>query len=273
MKADLHVHTTASDGTLTPAQLVARARDRGVDVLAIADHDTVAGIPEAANAASAASITLVPAVELSAVADGRDAHILGYFVDVADADLLSHLADLRDARSRRAETMVSALRDAGYDISLDDVLALSAGGAVGRSHIARALVGRGHAESVRDAFERLIGHGRAFYVPKDVRTPAEIIGIIRAAGGLPVLAHPGVSRLESAIPSLLETGLGGIEAYHADHSPEQRELFANTAKEAGLLVTGGTDFHGPHAPNPDVGACDVPEDAVSALLAWGAARR
>jgi len=267
MKADLHVHSTASDGTLQPAELVALALEHGVDVLAIADHDSVAGLPEAFAAAEGTSLTLVPAVELSAVLDGRDIHVLGYWVDWRDNAFLRQLADMRTARLRRAETMVDALQAAGYEVTISDVLALADGGAVGRSHVARALVDRGHAATVADAFERLIGRGMPYYVPKDARTPQEAIGVIRGAGGLAVLAHPAISGVEDLLPALAAAGLAGVEAYHADHTPSQRDRLAARATELGLLTTGGTDFHGPSAPNPNLGRVDLPPSSVEALLA------
>jgi hypothetical protein len=179
------------------------------------------------------------------------------------------LSDLREARMRRAETMLEALRAAGYGVTIDDVLLLSDGGAVGRSHIARALVAGGHAENVADAFRRFIGRGQPFYVPKDVRSPEDAIEVIRAAGGLAVLAHPGVTGDDYLIPRLIGAGLSGIEAHHADHSPEQREAYATMANELGLLATGGSDFHGPEAPNPDIGEIDIPPAAIEAFLSAG----
>ncbi len=149
------------------------------------------------------------------------------------------------------------------------MLLLSEGGAVGRSHVARALVAAGHAESVADAFKRLIGRGRPFYVSKDVRSPQDAIRCIREAGGLAVVAHPGVSRLDHLIPELADAGLAGIEAYHADHSAQQRLHYAALAAEMGLLATGGSDFHGDAAPNPPLGSVDIPDEAISALLAAG----
>ena len=168
--------------------------------------------------------------------------------------------------------MVKALSAAGYTISLDEVLELSDGGAVGRSHVARALVGSGAAESVSDAFRRLIGRGRPFYVPKDSKSPEMVISVIRGLGAIPVLAHPGVTQADSMVPDLVDAGLLGLEAYHADHTPEQRLAYARVAAELGLLVTGGTDYHGASAPNPALGSIDVPEEAVRALLAAGAQR-
>lgn len=271
MKADLHVHSTASDGTLSPSQVVALALERGLSVLAIADHDSVDGLLEALEAAAGSGLTLVPAVELSAVAGSLDVHILGYFIDHQDPTLHVRLADLREARFRRARTMVAMLADAGYAVDFEDVVSLTDGGAIGRSHIARALVDCGHAQSVRDAFERFIGRGRPYYVAKDVRSPAEAIATIRRAGGVAVVAHPGVSGLDPIMRELVDAGLGGIEAHHADHTPEQRERYAMLAAELGLLVTGGTDFHGHGAPNPELGLVDLPEEAVQGLLAWGRA--
>jgi len=269
MKADLHVHTTASDGTLSPSQLVQRAAENGVDVLAIADHDSVEGLAEGAAAAQAAGIVLIPAVELSSVAAGRDTHILAYFVDPASPLLDAQLLLLRAARAARAEAMVAALQAAGYDIELDDVLALSHGGAVGRSHVARALVAAGHADTVAHAFQTLIGRDQPFYVAKQSASPPEVVAGIRRLGAIPVLAHPGVTAVDDLIDGMIEAGLLGIEAYHADHTPEQVARYAELASSRGLLVTGGTDFHGPAAPNPDVGAVDVPEEAVRALRAAG----
>ncbi len=273
MKADLHVHSTASDGTLAPRDLIALALERGLTVLAIADHDSVEGLDDAFDAAQGTDLNLIEAVELSAVAGGRDVHILGYFVDRTSVDLRAQLADLRAARMRRASRMVEALSADGYDVELQDVLDLTGGGAVGRSHVARALVANGHASSVRDAFENLIGHGRPYYVSKDARTPAEAIDVIRQAGGIAVLAHPGINHADDLIVPLIDAGLGGLEAYHADHTQAQRDHYASEARRFGLLATGGTDFHGLNAPNPLPGMIHIPQEAVDALLAWGDAHR
>jgi len=268
MRADLHVHSTASDGSLRPAELVELALDCGLSVLAIADHDSVEGLPEALTAARGTGLTIVPAVELSSVASGgEDVHVLGYFVRPDDEHLLEHLSDMRAARYRRARTMVATLNEAGYHVTLDDVLALSHGGAVGRSHVARALVAAGHAENVADAFKRLIGRGSPFYVAKDVRSPQDAIACIRDAGGLAVIAHPGISGVDSLVRELAETGLSGVEAYHADHTADQRTRYAALAEELGLLVTGGSDYHGPAAPNPPLGSVEIPAAAVEAFLA------
>jgi predicted metal-dependent phosphoesterase TrpH len=272
MKADLHVHSTASDGSLSPSALVAMALERGLDVLAIADHDSVEGLTEALEAARGSALRIVPAVELSASHGGHDVHLLAYFIDHTDPRLLTHLADLRLTRLHRAEAMVTSLRAAGYDVTLDTVLDLSHGGAVGRSHVAAALVGAGHAESVADAFRRLIGRGRPFYVSKDARAPADVIATIADVGGLAVIAHPGVTRVDALLPKLVTAGLRGIEAFHADHSLEQSSHYAAIARRSGLLVTGGSDYHGPGGPNPELGSVEVPSQDVEALLAAGSGR-
>jgi predicted metal-dependent phosphoesterase TrpH len=246
------------------------AVDAGVSVLAIADHDSVEGLDAAMQAAEKTGVTLVPAVELSAVADGRDLHMLGYFIDHRDLALLAELGTMRQARLARAESMVTALNAAGYDVEVEDVLRMSDGGAVGRSHVARALVATGAAATVREAFERLIGHGRPFYIAKTVKSPAEAIATIHGAGGLAVIAHPGVNHIpDELVLSLCSLGLDGVEAYHADHSAEQRQHYAEFARRHALITTGGTDFHGPGAPNPALGSVEVPEDAVRAFLARG----
>lgn len=246
------------------------AADSGVSVLAISDHDSVEALPAAVEAAEKFGVTLIPAVELSANLGEYDLHILGYFIDYEDAALATELARLRQSRHERAEVMVDLLKEAGFDLSVEDVLRFSEGGAVGRSHVAKALVERGAASTVREAFERLIGHGRPFYVPKAALTPAESIALVHAAGGLAVIAHPGVNQLpEQLLLSLIALGLDGVEAYHADHDEGSRAYFAQFAAEHGLLVTGGTDYHGPTAPNPVLGSVDVPEYAIRALLARG----
>lgn len=272
MRADLHAHTTASDGTCAPAELVSRAVELGLEVLAITDHDSVGGLASAIEAARDTGLALVPGVELSAVDDERDVHVLGYFIDAQDPALISHLTDLRTARRRRAESIVEALEDSGYRVTLDDVLSLSDGGAVGRSHVARALVDRGHATSIADAFHRLLGREAPFYVPKDVRAPADVLGVILDAGGIPVLAHPGVSGVEDLVRPLTAIGLAGVEAYHADHPQWKRVELARLARCLGILATGGTDFHGPSGPNPDLGSVEIPEADIEALLAAGSSK-
>lgn len=243
--ADLHIHSTASDGTLAPAALVGLARQSGIGTIALADHDSVDGVSEALQSGVFAGIAVIPAVELSAeTAAGRSVHVLGYFIDHEDPGLLKHLGSLRQIRLDRAREMVRVLAEAGYRVSLDDVLARSAGGSVGRAHVARALADAGQVPTPRAAFERLIGRGKPFYVAKPVATPEAVIATINAAGGIAVLAHPCVSGAEDLIEALAFNGLAGIEAFHAQHTAEERARLVHIAARYGLAVTGGSDFHG-----------------------------
>ncbi len=267
MSFDLHVHSTASDGSFSPAQLVTSALDKGLQAMALTDHDSVEGIPKALEAAEGTSLLVIPGVELSAVHDGYDVHILGYFIDHTDPDLLARLVELRTARRERAEEMVAALHEAGIDVTIDEVLMLAEGGSVGRSHVARALVRRGHAADIAEAFDRYIGRGRPYYIPKPSTTPSQAVRTILDAGGVPVLAHPAVTGVEYLIPDLVDVGLIGVEAYHAEHTPAQAESLARTAEQYGLIVTGGSDYHGPDSPGGDLGSAKMPPSILPELLA------
>jgi hypothetical protein len=268
MRLDLHTHSTASDGTLSPAELVRHAQRCGVEVLALTDHDSVDGIAEAAAAAEAAGVTIVPGVELSVGPHhGRDVHILGYFVDPSDERLQMRLRSLRDARLERAARMVAALNRAGYGIGLDEVLKCAGPGTVGRLHLARVLVSRRYAQSVDDAFERLVGSSGAFFEPKAAVDPAQAVEWLTEAGAVPVLAHPELSGVSELIPTLVEAGLVGVEAYHAEHTPEQRARTEQLARSYGLLVTGGSDFHDPDGQSAPLGSVEVPDEVWPALRA------
>lgn len=268
MTIDLHVHTAASDGSLTAEEVVALALDVGLSAIAITDHDSVEGVSPALAAAVGTPLNVIPGVELSSSAGELDAHILGYFVDHDDEGLLSMLASLRATRLVRAEAMVERLSAAGYEITLGQVVALADhDGAVGRSHVARALVDSGQVDTVGQAFRDLIGRNGRFYVSKPLATPEQAVRTIRAAGGVAVLAHPGISGTEVLLDDLMACGLGGIEVYHVEHTPEQREHFARVASERGLLATGGSDFHGPGSVSGVLGAGGVPDGVVEELAA------
>ena len=267
MTIDLHIHTTASDGLLTPSEVIAQAIDLGLRVISITDHDSVGGVDEALAAAVGSALEVIPGVELSVHAPpGGDAHILGYFVDHHDNGLLRALSRLRDARFDRARAMVEALQAAGHAISLDDVLANANGGAVGRVHVARALVTARSVDTIEEAFGKLIGREGPFYVRKALFLPREALTLIHAAGGVAVLAHPGVSGEEPLI-GLIGEGLDGIEAYHADHSGPQRDHFVSAARRFELVVTGGSDFHGPGLRSAALGSGACPPAVVEALRA------
>jgi predicted metal-dependent phosphoesterase TrpH len=265
MTVDLHVHTTASDGLVTPRDVVAAALDLGLRVISITDHDSVEGVDEAMEAARGTSLEVIPGVELSVRSEGGpDAHVLGYLIDRHDPALLSALRRLRAARLERARTMVAALAQAGHAVDIAGVLDQAGDGAVGRVHVARALVEAGSVDTIEEAFARFIGRDGRFYVQKALFLPREALSLIHGAGGVAVLAHPGVSGEGPLIP-LVQAGLDGVEAYHADHTASQRAHFVAVAKRFGLLVTGGSDFHGPGMRSAAMGAGTCPDEAVEDL--------
>lgn len=266
MLADFHVHSTASDGVLSASELVSAALSAGLDYLAVTDHDSVAMVSEAVSSAQGTRLTIVPGVELSSIDGDLDVHVLAYFIDPTDQTLLRMLESNRAARLERAAAIVDSLRAEGYKLSLDEVLKLSDGGATGRSHIARALVAAGHVESTAQAFEQLIGRGRPHYLPKTSPTPQQLVSAMSELGAVTIVAHPGITGVDPIVHGLIEAGLHGLEAYHADHSVAQREHYAMMAVDHGLLTTGGSDFHGPGAPNPPLGSVDIPDHAIASFI-------
>lgn len=267
MPVDLHVHTTASDGVLTPSDVVRAAIAAGLTAIAITDHDTVAGVSEALRTAAGTTLTVIPGVELSVDEEnGVGAHVLGLLVDHTDPRLASTLEGLRVERDARARRMVALLAEAGHVIDFDTVRAIAGHGSIGRVHIARALVDAGSAASIPEAFDLFIGRDAPFYVRKRTLDPAPAIDAIHGAGGVAVLAHPGVNG-EEALPALLAAGLDGIEAFHSEHTAVQSSRFAALAAGHGLLVTGGSDFHGHDAHAAPLGGGACPDDAIDALRA------
>ena len=264
---DLHVHTTASDGTSAPAEVVKAAIEAGLTAIAVTDHDSVAGVAPALEAAAGTPLEIVPGVELSASVGERDLHILGYFIDHRDSALSDLLADLRAKRLERARAMVAALAAAGQHVTIEDVLALANGGAVGRAHIARQLVASGSVTSMDEAFANLIGRDGPCYVAKPFLAAPDAMRAITAAGGAPVLAHPGVSNADDVIATLADEGLVGIEAFHGEHDEQTRERYCVIAEYLGLVVTGGSDYHGPRAKGPGIGAVVAPDGALEQLRA------
>jgi 3',5'-nucleoside bisphosphate phosphatase len=244
---DLHMHTTASDGRCAPADLVARVQAAGLETFAITDHDTVAALPEARRLAADRALTLVPGIEITAVCDGRDVHVLGYWCDETDTDLLAFLIEQRARRVARLERIGHALARAGAPVDvarlLDDAAARP-GAAVGRPGLARALVQAGHAASVQDAFDRLLGEGRPAYVPRSGVAPEEVFAIVHHAGGLASLAHPGVTRRDDLLARWADGGADALEAFHSDQDAGEQARYLEAARQLGLAVSGGSDFHG-----------------------------
>jgi predicted metal-dependent phosphoesterase TrpH len=245
---DLHLHTTASDGTLSPSDLVARAADAGLTVISVTDHDTVAGVPEARAAALARGLRLVSGAEITAIDGGRDVHLLGYFLDDGNPALASLLESQRAARIRRVHEIGDRLSALGAPVDLAPLLAAAAaseGRSVGRPLLADALVAAGHARDRNEAFDRWLGADRPAFVPRTGPSPAEVIRIVRQAGGISSLAHPGLTRIDEAIPRLAKAGLAALEARHTEHDPETETRYRALAASCGLAVSGGSDYHGP----------------------------
>jgi hypothetical protein len=241
---DLHLHTTASDGTDTPAELVRACRAAGLSTMAVTDHDTVAALAESASEAGSAGIAFVPGIEITAAWHRRDVHVLGYFIDPGSAALGAFLRAQVDNRLRRARAVGDKLASLGAPIDIEALIARLNGQPLLRPHIAAALVDAGHAADGVDAFDRYIGEGRPAYVGRRGAAPADVVRIIRDAGGLSSMAHPGVTRADELIPALAAAGLDAIEAFHTDHAPEDTARYLALARRLGLAVTGGSDFHG-----------------------------
>ena len=270
---DLHTHSLRSDGALSPAELVRRAADRGVRVQALSDHDTLLGVAEAIEAAKPLGVRIVPATELNTESEWGDAHVLTYFVDPADAALEERLRWLRENRGRRVERMVEKLRDLGYAITLERVLEIAQGGALGRPHLAQALFEKGYVPSYDDAFHTVIAKDSPAYVSRVGLTPFEAVALARTHGGVPSLAHPGtVERLEELLPKLVVAGLVGIECFYGEHSPAWTAHCLTLARQHGLIPTGGSDYHGRSEHGADLGAVFIPPETIDLLEARRASR-
>jgi predicted metal-dependent phosphoesterase TrpH len=269
-RADLHAHSNCSDGLLSPTALVELAASRGVQILALTDHDSTEGLPEALEAASRyPGFTLIPGVEMSTDVPGSEVHVLGYFLDLKDGRLQEELARLRSLRRDRGRRMVEKLRDMGIDISWERVQAIADGGAVGRPHVAQALLEKGRIASVQEAFERYIGRNGPAYVEREKMTPAEAVAFLHQRRALPVLAHPReMEDLEGMLPTLQETGLAGMEVYYQDYDEASIERLLRIARRHGLLPTGGSDYHGfggEHERLP--GDIPLPDEVIDAFMA------
>lgn len=269
---DLHTHSHVSDGTLSPADLVAAAREAGLDGIALTDHDHIGGIALARAVGTSLGVEVVAGVELSAEdADAGELHLLGYFVDPEDGAFQARLEGLREMRARRGAAMVERLAAAGLDIRLAEVeREVGPGAALGRPHVARVLMAKGHATSIQDAFDRWLGEGKPGYVPKERLTPEEAIGMVHAAGGVAVLAHAvtvDAAEREGLVRRLARAGLDGLEVAHSKHGEAERRTFAAWARELDLVATGGSDFHGANKPQVRLGEPRVEAGVLSALRA------
>ena len=256
---DLHSHSTASDGSATPTALVAAARQIGVAAIALTDHDTIGGLHEAIAAAAGTELRVIPGVELSAVDASGETHLLGLHLSDLDAIGAQH-RELREMRRTRAERIVQRLNALGVPVTMDDVLGQAAGGAIGRPHIARAIVGKGFAPDLRTAFDRYLGAGRPAFVQKDRLSLADAISIVHRAGGIAVLAHPGSSATVERLKALAALGLDGVEVRHPSHDDAEIGRILSLTERLGLLPSGGSDWHGQADGVRALGAMRVPAE-------------
>jgi predicted metal-dependent phosphoesterase TrpH len=267
---DLHTHTTASDGRCTPAELVARAASAGVTVLSVTDHDTVDACEAAAAACAAAAIEFVPGIEVTAVRDEVDVHVLGYFVDPRSKALHVFLSEQRQRRIDRISRMIARLADLGMRLDADAILKPALddpGKSVGRPWIARALIAAGYVKTTNEAFSSWLARGRPAFMAREAAAPDEVIARIHDAGGLASMAHPGLVGRDEWIPGFVSAGLDAIEAYHSNHDPAATARYRAMAERLGLAVSGGSDYHADEshgAPHP--GSVSLPREAYDRLV-------
>jgi predicted metal-dependent phosphoesterase TrpH len=244
-RIDLHSHSRASDGEFTAAELAARAAAAGIGVWGLTDHDTVAALPEAGEAARRHGVRLVPGIELSAFLDSKEIHLLGHFIDPAHPSMRSFEDFLAVRRRIRMEQIVEKLAQVGVKVRAEDIERHSGGKTIGRPHVAKAIVEAGGAATIKEAFDRFIGEGRAAYVQRYRLEADEAVRLVRGAGGTTTVAHPGVSKLERhELARLRAVGVDGLEVHHADHVPSQLEKYLHIARELDLVPTAGSDYHG-----------------------------
>ena len=273
---DLHLHTTASDGRCTPAELLARAREAGLTIVAVTDHDTMAAVPDAIEAARRFGMACVPGIEVSTETEGADVHVLGYFLDPGAPELHRYLSDRRVSRIERVKVMADRLTRLGCPIDVERIVGEAESRpdmSIGRPLVARALVEAGHACDIFEAFDRFLAVGKPAHVPHDAATPADAIRMINAAGGLASIAHPGLLGRDGLIDGFRAAGLSAIEAYYTDHSAEETAHYLDLARRLGLGVTGGSDYHAdPHHGAAAPGTVTLPAEEFERLEQRLAAR-
>jgi hypothetical protein len=265
--ADLHTHTYHSDGTRSPREVIDVARAHGIEIVCISDHDNLAAYFEIKRYADAQGVTLVPGVELSCIYEGIDVHILAYAFDVLDERVTERLRKFRDTRHRRGYLMVERLRSLGFNIDAKRVDELAAGGAMGRPHVARALVEGGYVASVDEAFDKLLSAGKPGYIEKERFRIEEAVALIRGTGGVTSIAHPTLyPDGERIVPPLLDAGIDGVEVFHPEVDEGAREAFSNLARFRGKMLTGGSDDHGTVKTSETLGTVRVPEELIRPIL-------
>jgi predicted metal-dependent phosphoesterase TrpH len=272
---DLHTHSTASDGIYAPAELLQRAKDIGLRIVALTDHDSTGGLQEAVQEAGKLDIDLIPGIEINTDVAGGEVHVLGYFLEYERPAFQDVLKVLRDARVLRGQRMVELLNEQGIAVSWERVREI-ARGSVGRPHVAQALMEAGYVQSIGEAFDKYIGKGCYAYVPRYKLTPVDAVRFIASANGLPVIAHPlelpGLEELRNWLPELCDAGMVGLETYYGPYTDEEVQVLRALADTYHLISTGGSDFHGPGIHPTPLGGRHVPFEAVERLKA-GAAKR
>jgi 3',5'-nucleoside bisphosphate phosphatase len=271
--ADLHLHTHFSDGTFSPEELVSHARARGLGTIALTDHDTMEGCVRTAIACRAAAIEFIPGSELTAEQGGEEIHILGYLMDAENPKLLAELAKFQTIRQNRIFEIVQKLNAKKVPITAEAVMAIANCRAPGRPHVARALVKAGHCATMDEAFERFLKKHRPAWVPKFKMSAEHAIALIHQAGGVAIMAHPGLNRSDDVIPHMIEAGLDGIECFHSKHSAGMTEHYLQMAAENGVLITGGSDCHGISKGRPLIGTVRLDYGYVERLKARADERR
>ena len=268
-KVDLHMHSTVSDGCLSPIELVRKSAELGVTIIALADHDTVDGIAPALAAAKAFPwLKVIPSVEISTDVPHGEAHVLGYFIDYTDHELLVRLEGMRNSRRERGQKMVAKLRNLDINIEWQRVQEIAGSGSIGRPHIAQAMLEEGYIASIKEAFTNYIGRGSLAYIERQKMTPLEAVEIILRAKGLPVLAHPlTINDPEAMVIELKKAGLVGIEAYYDGYTADEVSRLVSLANRHNLIATGGSDYHGLELINETmIGGTDVPMESAEQLI-------
>ena len=271
---DLHTHTTASDGTYAPRDLVIEAASRGVRVLAITDHDSTEGLPEAFEEAERRRpLELLPGIEINCDVEGAEIHVLGYLMEWQAPWFQEFCREQRRERRERVHLMAERMAALGMPFDADEVFALVKEGSAGRPHVAQVMVARGYVKTVREAFDKYLAAGKPAHVPRKKLTPEDAVRLLRRAGGVPVFAHPGLSDRDAIIPSLVAAGLMGIECFYSEHSPAKRGSYVELCRQHNLLATGGSDFHGPPVRAAVLGNPPVPLAVWEALQVKAAEAR
>jgi 3',5'-nucleoside bisphosphate phosphatase len=269
-RIDLHLHTTASDGRCSPLELVEHAAAAGLSVMAATDHDTTASVDEVRVRAAERGIDAIPGIEITAVEDGRDVHVLSYFLRTTDVSFREFLAGQRRTRVERVRAIAGRLAELGMPVDLSEALAAvghQSTRAIGRPQVARAMVAAGHVADTREAFDKWLAPDLPAFVPRSGPSPETVIETIHRAGGLASLAHPGRTQIDARIPELRDAGLDALEAYHSDHDAAAADRYHRMADDLGLLITGGSDYHGDPVHGVSIGSSTLPSECWQRLHA------